>query len=584
MTIPDEQEELPARLRHLRANGSLAEARALIGSCCAAAPGDLYWQMERGTQSLHEGRPELALPIFETLARTEPFGGAFECALKSAELRAGQGDIAAALEMLTLATTYQPGHDALTTVRALIASQSRSAGRELVRAAIATLRAGVIEWPALQRTIELVRHYLHDAVGDLEMGLELARLLGLAGRHGEAIPVLQALATQADFAGRLESMIGLARALDGVGQKDMAWNVASEIRTAFPAHSAFPVLATELLARHGHWDDAIRLIDIAYPAVAPEHRAGALGALVEARAIRSFETGTALQQMSIAGLQAQQPDAGYANAGIVMLTKDEDDILGHMLVHHYRLGFRHFCIVDNQSSDGTASRIHAFRQHHPDALVFACYDQIVGHYQADKMGVFMDMFVRYAAIVGVALDWMFFLDTDELIACASPDDAARLGEAMADPGCDLIVFHWLLCASPTPLHATPATRSPFESFPVVKPTRPPTTKVAVRVGSLCRPTEGNHWVHVFEALPDRVWIAAEHGWLMFHFTIRSFEQLRAKVLNGGRAFLDTKGLETHGGHWKARYACYQAEGDPFIERLLHEHVQSVAQDGMRLSP
>lgn len=142
--MPDEHEELPARLRRLRANGRLAEARALIESCCAASPGDLHWQMERGTQSLHEGRPELALPIFETLARTQAFGGAFECALKSAELRTGRGDLAGAQEMLALAATYQPGHDALATVRALIASQSRSTGREPVRAAIATLRAGVI--------------------------------------------------------------------------------------------------------------------------------------------------------------------------------------------------------------------------------------------------------------------------------------------------------------------------------------------------------------------------------------------------------------------------------------------------------
>ena len=83
----------------------------------------------------------------------------------------------------------------------------------------------------------------------------------------------------------------------------------------------------------------------------------------------------------------------------------------------------------------------------------------------------------------------------------------------------------------------------------------------------------------FDGSPDRLWIAAEHGWFMFHFMIRSFDQLRSKVINGGRAFQDTRGLETHGGHWKARYERYEREGDRFIETLLTEHVRSVADGG-----
>ncbi len=581
--MADEHETALLQLRRLRADGALPAARTLVAAWRQRCPDDPHWAMEHATQHLFDGDTASARDLFTALAARRDFPGALECMLKSAELSAGREEFATAFEMLQLAEALHPDYDGLATVRRQIERQAGGVRRAPVREAVLALRSAPATAPALQEATERLLAYLAAVPDDLEMLLELGRLHRLAGRPGDAVAVLRTPADADGFAGQLESLIELARACAAAGDRHAAWRVAQEIGRRFPRHAAFTTLAVELLARRGRADEAIRVAGQAFASLEPAQRSEALAALAEARAIRIFETALEPGRIRASG-PASPPAAPLDGAGIVILTKDEADILGHNLRHHYRIGFRHFCIVDNASADASAAVVALFRQQHPDALVFSCHDPIAGHYQADKMAVFADMFSSYARIAGIGLEWLFFLDTDELISCATPAEADALRAAMRDARHDILVFHWLLCASPAPLRATPADASPFESFPVVKPLRPPTAKIALRVGSGCRPTEGNHWMSGFEGSADRLWIAAEHGWFMFHFMIRSFDQLKTKVVNGGRAFQDTRGLETHGGHWKARYERFLRDGDGFIEALLCQHVSSTADGGWRLGP
>lgn len=571
-------------LQRLRLDRSLPAARELILKMQQLYPDDMSWQMEAANQNLFEDKPDAALAIFETLAQIEDFSGNLECLLKSAELRAQRGDFATAFEILSTTRLKYPDYDGVERVHSQIRLLASGLQRHPIQEMIKAIRGGPASTTTISQAIEMLVHYTNGSIDDHEMTLELGRLLRLAGRNAEAIPVLTSLVTATGFAGRLESMIELARACEASRDPDAAWDIISRIGADFPAHSAFSTLVVEFLARRGRSTEAIGIVGRIYPDLDPEYRSSALAALVEARATRAFEADPIPEQLTVALLAAPAASAPFPGAGIIILTKDEVDILMHNLVHHYRLGFRAFCLVDNQSHDETALCIARFRVEHPDALVFSCHDQVVGHYQAAKMSLFMDMFVGYARIAGITLDWLFFLDTDELLACVTTADAESLRMAMSDKTYDIIVFHWVICASPAPLRSTPSSPSPFESFNVVKPTFPPTSKVAIRVGSRCRPTEGNHWVTGFQGETARACIAAEHGWLMFHFTIRSFDQLKSKVVNGGRAFLDTNGLETHGGHWKERYERYRHEGDAFIEQLLLHHVRSVRNGGSQLAP
>lgn len=562
-------------LRRLREEGSLPAARLLVDRLCEAAPDDDQWKMETAYQFLFEGAPDAAVAIMAPLARRPNFAGALECMLKSAEIHAERGNDAAAADMLSMAEARFPDYEGLATVRRNVARHTSGVDRRAVLDAIARLHAGPASLPALPMTTALALGYVRTAPDDLPIMLELGHLLQLSHRLADAITVFRHLGRIDGFGGQLESLIGLARACQTTGNPDGAWQTALDIRARFPAHSAFPVLVVELLARHDRAADAIRIVDTVYADLEPVHRSLAASSLAEAKAIAVFNT-MAGRIMDVSGLARPASSVPYDHAGIVILTKDEADFLPHNLAHHYALGFRSFCVIDNQSTDATRDCIDRFREAHPDALVFSCQDPIAGHYQADKMNVFATLFVGYARIAGIRLDWMFFIDTDELIAHPRQADADMLRAAMADARHEIIVFHWLQCASAVPYRAMPMAASPFESFPIVRPSRPPASKVALRVSGGLMPTEGNHWATGFEGPADSVWIAADHGWFMFHFTIRSFEQLRSKVVNGGRAFLGTQGLETHGGHWKHRYERYLDEGDAFIERLLSEHVGSMA--------
>lgn len=70
---------------------------------------------------------------------------------------------------------------------------------------------------------------------------------------------------------------------------------------------------------------------------------------------------------------------------MMMMTKNEKDIIGQNLAHHYALGFRRFCIIDNASTDQTPHIIAKFRNEHPQARVAIINDAITGFYKYGKI-------------------------------------------------------------------------------------------------------------------------------------------------------------------------------------------------------
>ncbi len=579
----DRQDSLD-ELQRLRLAGSLQAARALVDAMRSQHPDDAAWSMEDAIQLLHEGHRTCAAHRFEATARAGDFAGRLECLLKGAEAWAELGEFTSALRLLADAESDFPDYEPLPRVRRGIQARAAGTGREQIARAIAALRQGGVDSESCQALVVQLREHLRHAPDDLDMLFELGRLHRRLGDNRDAVPLLRRLGSAEGEAVQLESLIELARAHAALGEAELAWRVVREIGTRFPEHAAFTVLAIELMEIQRHPADALRLAEQAFGRLAPRSRSEALEAMTRAMARRHLDALPQRRTIPIGVAAPRQDRPVLPNAGILMLTKDESDILGHNLRHHYRLGFRHFCIVDNRSGDNTAAEVERFRREQPDSLVLYVFDQVAGHYQAEKMAVFMDAFARYARLAGVALEWLVFLDTDELIAPVTDAAADALRNAMTGVQHDIIVFHWLLGVSDAPLRSTPQTTTPFGAFPVVKPASPPTSKVAIRIGCGCRPTEGNHWVLGFEGTMDRVFVAASHDWFMFHFMIRSFEQLKSKVVNGGLAFQGTTGLDTHGGHWKARYQRYERDGDRFIEQLLHEHVASVSVGSLRMTP
>ncbi len=96
------------------------------------------------------------------------------------------------------------------------------------------------------------------------------------------------------------------------------------------------------------------------------------------------------------------PRQAYFRCAAVTMVKDEADIIHANLAWLFRHGLRRFVVMDNLSTDGTASEIQRFSQGHPEADLVMLTDPVVAHYQAQKVTTM----ARLAARRWPALDGM----------------------------------------------------------------------------------------------------------------------------------------------------------------------------------
>ena len=311
-------------------------------------------------------------------------------------------------------------------------------------------------------------------------------------------------------------------------------------------------------------------------AAPPRERARLIDAAANQTAARHFDL---LRGSPDWKPQPPQHIPALASAAICMMVKDEGDIIVQSLTHHYNLGFRRFFILDNNSTDATPALIADFRTRYQDAGVFCASDYIVGHYQAVKMNALARFVETYLQYEEQKLEWLFFIDTDELITCAGPDpvaSAAQLGAMLSNPTFNLIYFHWAQCASRTLLRSLQGQQDLFEAFPVVWPKMKVTVpKVAIRAGSALQVIQGNHGVESFPYPAQTAALAAAAGFYMFHFPNRSVEQLRRKLVNGNLALKSSAqdaGIQNTAGHWRTYHEWYLKHGDAALEGILREHI------------
>lgn len=313
--------------------------------------------------------------------------------------------------------------------------------------------------------------------------------------------------------------------------------------------------------------------DMAFNAATPRQRADLISEIASRRAADAFNRHRA-------GLDwvPQPPHAipALAKAVLFLMVKDEAEIIGQNLAHHYALGFRRFFILDNASTDLTATIIADFRARHPDTGVFCAFDYVVGHYQAVKMKAMAGFMQTYLQYETVQPEWLFFVDADEFITCAEPGTEARFAALLDDPACSLLVFHWAQCASPSVLETLEPGRDVFEAFPLVWPRmKVPVTKVAYRLNHGLEPIQGNHSVDSFQGRLSEVAVMAELGVYLFHFPMRTVEQLRKKVLNADRALsatVDRDGLSGTATHWRTYHQWYAQAGDVALRQVIAEHI------------
>lgn len=427
-----------------------------------------------------------------------------------------------------------------------------------------------------------------EALDHLILGLErfqeqvperarLAEYLSRMGQYDAAIDALSYLLSHESFHVRLAGKIDTAAILSKKGEHDAADTMMWEAHRSEPSN---PWPVRHLLTSAARTGDmhAIDLIAAQFSASAkPESAMEVHFAALGTKAKLAFETetrGPGWTPLPIKTVPA------LAQAGLVTMVKNEADIFGQMLQHHYDLGIRSYCILDNRSEDRTADIVSEFRDNHPDALVIYVFDPVIKHYQADKLATFAASLVSMAKLEGRTIDWIFYMDGDEFIAPVSlgacdRDPFETFDQVLRTSRYQVLVFHWIHGATSTVLEETPETPNVFEAFPNLERTLPSlVTKVALRPE--LRPTQGNHamagLVPPYGALSGM----GQIGWFIFHFPMRSLAQYRSKVINGVKAYENAPDLEGYTTHWKAYYRQFQEHGDGVFHNIVANYVRGIS--------
>jgi tetratricopeptide (TPR) repeat protein len=421
---------------------------------------------------------------------------------------------------------------------------------------------------------ELLQKLVDEQPENRSARMELATEHRVAGDFAAALELLMPLAADVKFAGQLQCLLEIGRTQLAAGETEQAMATYRHAHSLFP-NNHWPVLdIAELEYRRGNLDSTLTVIADGFARVDPRGRAQLAQFAASVRGARDFLSSRWKPSWGAKPIASAN---WFDSAAMLLLIKDESDIIRANLEHHYNIGFRVFFVIDNRSEDNTADLVRMFRNSRPDALVFYAYDQIQGHYQAAKMRAFRDLLVSYTEIARRKIDWIFFVDADEFLTYVGPAGGeGRIAPVLANPETSLLALMWVNCAGEEPVVRTDRSLSPFDAFPLVQGVlKDIVTKVGVRRTAAMDPAEGNHFVQSFPFDLGQMELLSSVDWYMFHFPFRSIEQVRRKVVNGGLAFQGTSGLENYGDHWKKNYDSFIKNGEGEIDRILRGRIQMI---------
>ncbi len=266
--------------------------------------------------------------------------------------------------------------------------------------------------------------------GNQEIQMNLGIESIASGDAQTALSLLAPLTEDRNFGGQLQATLELGHLYQAAGDFDQAESYYLRGKVNFPTN---------------HWP----AIDLSLLAMARGRPGAAIEALREGFNC-SDAYGRALLLQRAASLNAQShfnaaylsPDwadkpvqelNGLGHACLMIMMKDEQDIIVANLEHHYAMGFRTFCLIDNLSTDNTTAVITAFRVAHPEAFIVTTIDPIRGYYQSNKMQVFTDFMLEYCKIADRRIDWIFYVDADEFLSFMGGQDHQSLSAALSDP-------------------------------------------------------------------------------------------------------------------------------------------------------
>jgi hypothetical protein len=379
--------------------------------------------------------------------------------------------------------------------------------------------------------------------------LHACHVLEKAGHIAKARTVLERLLQGMDFREDIRIGIAMAAVDSAEGNVDRALATVEGLIHRNPENLHPYRMKFEILVQHRRYQEAIDCLQILPPC--PSDPAMTAHLVYRALALGIYMNTEKLHRPFIRPtITDSAPEAA-----VVMMLKDEDDVILQNLVHHHRLGIRKFVLLNNGSVDSTAGHIAYFAQRHRDALVCEINDPTVAYFQAGKTQAAVDFAISYLHGVKQDIRWCFVLDADEFIDMPEAmGGIAALLQAADSTGKDFIAFHLCNGISDPLGDFDPDSTDLYTHFNRIA-VNPPrfVMKNAFRCDIGAKIAMGNHSIDYPGLSASKGFMAAASGVRLVHLPFRSEEQTIKKIINGGLALQAANFDQAIGLHWRRMY-------------------------------
>jgi len=260
---------------------------------------------------------------------------------------------------------------------------------------------------------------------------------------------------------------------------------------------------------------------------------------------------------------------------MILLVRDEADIIADNIRFHLAQGVDFVVAIDNGSVDGTRDILQDFER----SGVARVFDEPGRNYDQTKWVTRAAQYARDE----LAADWLFSNDADEFWTVPGGTIRDMLHDCSARLlTCNRLnmVYPWdapgnadwrrrLICrvARPVPRPKITDIYGDMLGCPYFYLALPP--KVMMQARGLKTIAQGNH-AATYETAVEPVASPVE----IFHYPVRSARQFEKKVVQGGQAYLANPGFpEMFGWHWRRWYRAFQTHG---IDAPLRDALPSKA--------
>lgn len=238
-----------------------------------------------------------------------------------------------------------------------------------------------------------------------------------------------------------------------------------------------------------------------------------------------------------------------------ILAKNEVDIIEHQILFHKAMGVDGFIVTDNNSSDGTKE---IFEKYKEKGWIKEIINETSCNYEQVK---WVDRMIKLARDKYNA-DWVINADADEFWCCEHGDLKTELAESFSN-----VIYAKIFNVYPYDEDEFYKNDNLIANYKNIKPeikemlspysmyTRQ-IPKVIHRTKGYITIKPGYHSVKM--KLSNKIFSENIH---IYHYSLRSLEHFKRKMINGGASLKGTKSLAINEGqHWAYFYDIFINQG------------------------